>query len=454
MTKSEALMPEILKNLLKMSLPMACSHLVLATTTFTVMFLLAQLGGTILPASYGIAMTRLVISLTFMSTLFAFGPIISREYTDSSQQDNSVVQQGWIISLILSLLPMFLFAHVESLLTFFHQPMTLVPIISQYFDYYLWAIPAMFLSTINQQFLLGTRQQYKVLFLYVLNMLLSASLNFCLIFGYAFFPRLEVQGAGIASILTAWISFMISTAMVYKANPALFSCKKWPHFQWGKKLLKIGHPICLKTANDMMMTFMIMVMVGWLGEISMSASQISNEYVLLILMLSVGIGDASAMMVGHLLKNAEEDKLKQLAKIALLISTVPSCLGLLVFYLFKAPLIQFFINSNNVNATEIFELTVVLLTLRLVKVLLSALAQTYIGLLRGLYITTYPFWISLLTNWIILIPFAMLLSFKMALGVKGILIAGICTDILLVFSLKLRWDSLMQKKDLQLQVAN
>ena len=204
----------------------------------------------------------------------------------------------------------------------------------------------------------------------------------------------------------------------------------------------------------MLMTFMIMLMVGWLGEISMSASQIANEYVLLILMLSVGIGDACAMMVGQLLKNAEEEKLKQLAKVALLISMIPSCLGMLVFYIFKAPLIQFFINSDNANATEIYKLTVVLLTLRLVKVLLSALAQTYIGLLRGLYITTYPFWISLLTNWVILIPFALLLSFKMALGVKGILIAGICTDILLILSLKLRWDSIIQNKDLQLQVAN
>ena len=416
---------------------------------FIVMVLIAQLGHEALAASFTIAMTRIVMLVIFLSPLFAIGAIVGRNYSGQQldeTKNTSLIQQGWVVGLLLAITPIIILSFLEPILSFFHQPKNLIPLVGDYFKYYMWAIPAIYLATVNQQYLAGIKKQNYVMVLNLITFILSIFLNTTLIFGYLGFPKLGIEGAGIASLITAWTSFIISTVLSQSISTVNHKKLRLNNFNYGKIILKIGLPICLRSGSELLLMFVIMIMISWLGETAMSASQISNEYLLLASLPLFGLSEACAIVVGHTFGEQNRQELEMLNKAALLIATIFTLGVALIIFVFHRPLADAFIDFSQADAIQIYRLAMWLLAIRILQMLFSGPIQTYTGLLRGTYDTFFPMIMSLLTSWLITLPLAYVLGLHLKFGVIGIVVASSVAKIILAFGLWLRWKYILYNK--------
>lgn len=433
---------KIIKKLLAMGLPMAASRFIHTFNTFIVMALISQLGHEALAASFTIAMTRIVMLVVFLSPLFAIGAIVGRNYSKQHLDERKItsfIQQAWAVALLLSITPIIFLSFLEPILNFFHQPINLIPLVGDYFKYYMWAIPGIYLSTVNQQYLAGIKKQNHVVALNLIIFTLSIVLNTMLIFGYLGLPKLGIEGAGIASLITAWTGFIISTVLSQRISSVNHTRLRVNNFTDGQMILKIGFPICLRSGSELLLMFVIMIMIGWLGEIAMSASQISNEYLLLALLPLFGLGEACAIVVGHTLSEKNRQELENISKATLLIAATFTLGVALIILIFHRLLADVFIDFNKPDAIQIYRLAMWLLAIRVLKMLFAGPIQTYTGLLRGTYDTVFPMVMSVLTSWLITLPAAYIFGIFLKLGVIGIVVAASFAEIILAFALWLRW---------------
>ena len=422
-----------------MGLPLAATRLIHTFGTFVVMVLLAQLGNDVLAASFTIAITRVVILVIFMSPLFVTGAIVGRQFKSSNGGCVQILYQAWLTALLLSIPPIGVLTLLEPILGWFNQPAELIPIISGYFKYYMWAIPGIYLATVNYQYLSGIHQQKWVLWLNILTLVVSISLNAALIFGVYFIPALGVKGAGMASIISSWVSFALSVCILRKYSAIHLGVFLMRDFSWGKKIFRIGIPLGLRSGSDMGLMFVIMLMIGWLGETVMSASQISNEYMMLGLLPLVGIGEACAIVAGHAIGEENHATLRLLNKAAIILTTsITLVMGLIVFA-FHRPLSKIFIVFSGVDSYEIYRLAIILLAMSVLRLVFAGPIQTLGGLLRGVYDTKYPMWASFFTGWGITLPLAVYFAFVLNWGVIGIVLSPIVAELILIFILSKRW---------------
>lgn len=435
-----------IKQLLTLGIPLSASRFMHTLNTFIVMLFIAQLGHDALAASFTMATTRIILLVIFMSPLFAIGSLVSRQQPDLSEEKiGAFLLQSWFTALLLAMLPVGILSFLSPLLHALHQPKQLIPLITDYFNYYRWALPAIYLTTVNTQYLAAKKKQNQVFLITVINLILSLLANAVLIFGYIGLPALGVTGAGIASILTAWTGFILSCFLLARLGALQTIGRQSMGLANSRLIFKIGLPIGLHSASGLLVLFALMIMTGWLGESVLSASQIANEYALLILLIFFGLGEACTLIAGQMITEKDRDGLQQISQASVLISlSITSITGLIVA-LFHRPLADLFINFNEANALSIYHLALWLLAIRIFKMLLSGPVQMLTGLLRGSYDTLGPLRINLLTGWGITLPLSYLFAMYLNWGIYGIMAALFIAEATALYALRRRWQQHCQR---------
>lgn len=435
-----------IKKLISLALPMMGTRMVQTLNTFILMVILAQLGHTVLAASFTISIVRIAVMVVFMSPLFALGAIVGRQLGEKNiDQIPNIIKQAWLTALLLSVPVMIIFLLIKPILILFHQPPSIIPYVNDYFKYFLFAFPAIYIVSANQQILACLHKQRLVLLMSFLSLALCAFLNDGLILGHFGLPALGVIGGGITGIISNWLYLIISTYFVYRFIRKPILSQAWQGLRWMKMIFKIGTPIFIKIASEMLMMFVLAIFIGWLGQVSMAAGQISNQYMLCVLVPIIGLGEAGSILISRAVGAKQYDELKQLNH-ACLISAIAFSLGIaILFLIFHRLLADVFIHFNAPDAKAIYVLAMWLLLIRTLNMFFDGPTMTLVWSLRGLYDTQFPMWISIAVTWLILIPLAWILGFGFHFGIIGITLAGVVGSIISVVILRIRWCYQLQK---------
>lgn len=442
---------DAIKSLLAIGIPMASSRFLLTFNTFAVMAMIAQLGHNELAASFTIAMSRIVMLVIFMSPLYSIAAITSRiEMATTSTEKNraALVGQAWALALLLGLFPLLMLSQLHHVLVLFKQPKHLIPLISDYFHYYRWAIPGIYLLTVNNQYLAGIQRQHDVLLLSVFTFLLTISLNAVLIFGLLGLPKLGITGAGMAGMISVWLAVLLSTTWIVLSQRVNLRLFQPGRFHFAQQIVSVGWPMLIRSASELSLVYVITLMIGWLGVNAMAASQISNEYLLLALLPLIGFGEAGSILVGHSLGKREQQDLHDIQRACLLVVTGFTVIVAVVVLIFHKPLADLFIDFSKPSAPEIYHLAMYLLALRVAKMLFVGPIQIYNGLLRGCFDTFVPMILSLSCNWFIIMPLAYYFGFILEFGVIGIVLSSAVAECVLAIALSRRWRHVVQQQAL------
>ncbi|MDF1653818.1 MAG: MATE family efflux transporter [Coxiellaceae bacterium] len=438
-----------LKNVLVMAVPMMSTRFVQTLNTFIMMLVLAQLGHVVLAATLTISMVRIVALLIPSAPMFSLGAIVSRQMNAEGKKHLPyILTQAWSLAFILSLFSMAILFLTAPILHLLHQPEAVVPVIGAFFRTQMWAMIPIMLVMACQQFLSGMKKQHYVTALSVISLCTNSFLVYGLTLGHFGFPALGVYGAALANVISASFGGVLAITVTLHCLPVRLRIKHWLNrsSQWFKLILKIGMPICLQVGSEMIVLMIITVMVGWLGEVAMGASQISGQYMLFAIVPIFGLSEAAAIRVGHAIADEQPKRIPMLGHASMLLSIAVVVLIGLVFAIFHKPLAHWFLQHDGSDSAAIYGITMILLAIRIFTMLFDGVADVTVGLLRGLYDTKYPMAVSLFTNWAVSLPLAYLFAFTFGFGVIGLAIGGMLARLLSTVVLLFRWPAALKKQ--------
>ena len=247
----------------------------------------------------------------------------------------------------------------------------------------------------------------------VLNIVLDP----LLILGIGFFPRLEVQGAALATVIAKFCSFLIAFIFLMKGRSGLklrTSVGMRLEGSMAKALLSIGIPVGISYSLMALSGMAVFRIVANFGEHTLAALGIGMRIFQMAGLPVVGIGIATTTLVGQNLGARKKGRAEKTALESILFSGAIMALASIVFVLQAENLVRVFSSDANVVYEGVRLLRIVSLYLVFVGVTTSMA-----GVFRGSADTRPPMYAGLI-KLILLIVFALLFSNTLSMQVAGV----------------------------------
>jgi putative MATE family efflux protein len=252
-------------------------------------------------------------------------------------------------------------------------------------------------------------------------MLIATGINLILdpllILGIWFFPRLEVQGAAIATAIAKGVGFLVGFIILLKGRSGikLNVRKKWRlERNVIKRIFKVGVPVGISYG---LMATSIMVVFGIVAAFSkhaLAALGIGSRIFQFASLPVVGIGIATTTLVGQNLGARDPKGATAVSKTALLVSIIIMILFSLLFFTNARPLISIFTSDNMVIDQGIRFMRIVAAYL-----LFVGISTSLTGVFRGAGYTLPPMFAGLLKVGLLYL-LATALARTLRLGVTGV----------------------------------
>lgn len=285
-------------------------------------------------------------------------------------------------------------------------------------------IPMLLFMTLKQ-FADGLQYTRTAMALSLLSMPLNIFLNWLLIYGHWGFPRLELVGAGWATLFTRSLAFLILLIVVLRHKrfqPFTVAHKSGWFLRrktW-RELLQIGVPSALQIGMEAGAFAVSGIIIGTLGAVSQASHQIALSCASFTFMVSMGLSQAGSIRVSNTLGTANWKKISVIGKSTLLTALVYGVFCAVLFVLFRNNLPGFF--TKNV---DVYTMAALLILYAAVFQISDATQATGAGLLRGIKDVKTPTVLIGIAYWIVGLPIGYLLAFKGGMGAAGMWIGFI-----------------------------
>ncbi len=418
-----------IKKVINLSLPMAGSRFLQMLSGFFGMMMVAHLGKTVLAASALINATMSTIWLIFISIVFSMSMVVSQSFGAKKYAEiGMIVQQGALLSLLLSIPLLLLFWFAPDIVYLFHQKPIMVHYVKIYAHAAMWGATSIMLQACLQQFCYGILKQRLVIMINFLMLLLIVPLSYVLIFGKCGFPECGIAGLAYAFAIQSTLGFLVMLAICFFSTDfdqyQLFKKHSHKNLIYLKQIFNIGWPMSVQFGGELLAFFVIAMMIGWLGVNELAATQITQQWLFLIIVPIFAMSEAAGILVGHAIGANEHNQLISIGNSSLLFSlSIIIILGiaLSVFPNFFA---SFYINIHDLRNLHILQLAHWLFVLLSITLVFSAVRDIVTGLLRGLFDTQFAMRLGLAVMWIMVLPLGYLMGFTLDWGVIGFRIGG------------------------------
>jgi MATE family multidrug resistance protein len=241
--------------------------------------------------------------------------------------------------------------------------------------------------------------------------------DYALIYGKFGFPRLETEGAAIATIFAngvgALIFFMI---FVSARNAQAYDTRsRWqPRLRSMRRLSVVGVPIGLQWVLDMGSFIFFSALIGRIGTIQLAATEASIRLMSLSFMPVYGISIAATTLVGQYIGSGEMHLACKSGNSALRIGFSYTIFIALVFLLLPERLVGL-INSD----PEVVRIGSSVLRMAAIFQMFDGLGIVSNGCLRGAGDTRWAMYIGVGYAWLLFVPLAYIGGFVLNGGAVG-----------------------------------
>jgi putative MATE family efflux protein len=330
--------------------------------------------------------------------------------------DNSVCLQLVLSAVLIS--SMILSANF--LLKLMDTPAEIFAMASGYLKISLMGIIFLYLSFTISQILRGLGDTIRPLLFMGAGVVLNAILDPFLIIGIFPFPKLGLNGAAWASIISQAISLTI--ALIYlnrKSHLVAIHFKKLKfdrHTTW--LIARIGFPSTVEQCLVSVGSAFVTKYVNFFGPAAIAAFGAGSRIDMVAMMPALAIGMAATALTGQNLGAGKPERVKEIFKWALLFGTVISGVVAIFAFSFPSLILSMFTPSEAV-------LTIGVHYLRIVApcYFLFALIFVSMGVVNGAGQTIIPMLFALISLWAVRVPVAWYLSQHTSLKANGIWIA-------------------------------
>lgn len=270
-----------------------------------------------------------------------------------------------------------------------------------------------------KQFIEGMSFMRPAMVITILANVVNALANWIFIYGNLGFPRLELNGAGLATFTSR--SFMMIALIMFLAKSKQFAnydLKILP-IRLDKtlinKLLNLGLPSGMQYFFEVGAFVFAAFMIGWIGPKDLAAHQIAISIASITYMIVLGISASAAIKVGNYVGRGDIIETRKAGFTALLLGGLfmLGCAVLLILFKSYLPLLF-------VDEVDVIAIASSLLVIAAFFQLFDGVQAVGLGVLRGLTDVKIPTVITFVSYWIIGLPFGYVIAFHFNMGVIGV----------------------------------
>ena len=239
------------------------------------------------------------------------------------------------------------------------------------------------------------------------SLIINGVFNFILIFGYLGFPRLEVAGAAIATVLARLVEAAALVYWVYAIrknkviSPVIKDIKRL-NLKYIKNVLITAIPVILNDVFWALGMTMYSAAYARIGTSAIAAIQIANTAQNIFIVISIGLASSCAVILGNEIGSGDKAKAILYAKRFLIIGTLAGLILGLILILISPIILMMFSNTRAVQllAQRIMMIMGIFLWCRFMNGILV------VGVLRSGGDTTFSMILETCSVWLVGVPLA------------------------------------------------
>ena len=259
----------------------------------------------------------------------------------------------------------------------------------------------------------------------VIANLINVVINYILIYGKFGFPKLELVGAGIGTLISRVIMVLIIIYFI-KSNPKinqyldnLFSLKYSSIIT--KKIINLGYPSALQMMFEVGFFISGIWVCGIIGINYQAANQIALNLSSLTFMVALGLSVAATIRIGNQKGLNDYKNLKRIAISIFLVTILIELIFALIFIIFSDLLPWLYLeNNNNFDVLETVSLASKLLIIVALFQIFDGIQIVAQGALRGIQDVKIPSMICFLSYIIFGVPIMIYLGLYTDLKATGV----------------------------------
>lgn len=407
--------------------------------------MVGQLGAAPLAAvSLGNTLVFVALSLG-IGFSFAITPLIAEaDGAGNIEEGKSYFHHGVIMCTLNGIFLFLLLLLAKPVLYYLDQPPEVVELAIPYLEIVAFSMIPLMIFQAYKQFADGLSQTKYAMYATIIANLVNVLFNYLLIYGVWIFPRLELQGAALGTLISRFF-------MLWFVWEILRRKKKFrQYFKWSRKeflkpaifkrLFALGFPTALQMLFEVAIFTATVILAGMLGTNPQAANQVALNLASMTFMIAVGLGVTATIRVGNQKGLADFKALRRIAFSNFLLVFIIEAIFAVAFILLKDWLPTFYIDN-----AEVILLASQLLIVAALFQLSDGLQVVILGALRGLQDVKIPTVICFIAYWIIGFPISWYLGKAENMGSMGIwmgLLAGLTASALMLY---LRFNYLSKK---------
>lgn len=244
-------------------------------------------------------------------------------------------------------------------------------------------------------------------------------LNFIFIYGLYGAPRMEINGAGLATLLSRILMpFLFIVIMVYRKDLSkYFSSLKYKviSIKMVSEIFKIGFPIGIQYVLEVGAFVGGALIIGTFGADKFAAHHIAINLASFTFLMASGISSAATIRVSNLIGKKDYENMRR--------ASYTSFILVLVFMALTAGIFIFsgrFFAELYTKDIVVIDLATKLLVIAGFFQLVDGAQVNALGNLRGLEDVKFPTYITIFSYWIVTLPLCYYLAHNLNMQAEGV----------------------------------
>ncbi|HAB53525.1 MAG TPA: MATE family efflux transporter [Ignavibacteriales bacterium] len=432
-----------LTSTLTLAIPVIIGQLGLIMMGVVDSLMVGELGADYLAAAALANHIVILILIIGLGVSMAVTPLVAISIGAEKHDEAQILfKQSIVVNCCFGITMTILIVVASELICYLNQPPLVVKYASSYTKILGISIIPWMIYQSYKQFIEGLSITHPPMVVTLVANVVNAIVNWILIFGNLGFPRLELDGAGIATsssriFMMIVIILYVTKSNRYKEYDVSLIVRKF-NINAIKKILRLGLPSGFQYFFEVGAFSFAVVMVGWLGAKSLAAHQIAINLASISFMAVTGISAAGGIRVGNGVGRGDIKETRKAGFSAIILgASIMFCAGL-IFIFFRNSLPKLYISDD-----EVITIASSLLVIAAVFQIFDGTQAVGIGILRGLTDVKFPTMITFIAYWVISLPIGYLLGFTFEMGTQGVwigLLIGLASSAIML-SLRFNFKS-------------
>lgn len=420
----------------KLAWPLVLTQLLHTSLSATDVVMMGWLGPEYLAAG-GTASSYYFTFLVFgMGVVGAVAPLVAQAIGAKNETEvRRSLRQGIWVAILLSFILLTFLYQSEIVFSLLGQEPDAIKLSNGYLKYASWSIFPILVLVAFRSFLSGHNDTKIILLITILGFFLNLIGNYALMFGNWGAPKLELEGAGIATSIVQYVSTILLIIYIvmkksYKHYELFvrFWRPDWPKFI---EIMRVGTPIGFTVMAEVGLFSAAYFMFGLLSGEETAAHAVALQITSITFMIPFGLSMATTVRVGIAYGKGDKDGIFYAGWVSIILAFLVMVLTCSLFIFIPDIFVHLFLDQNLATNQRAIGFAVSYLVIAGIFQLVDGVQVVSAAALRGLSDTKVPMYVAIFGYWIFGLPIAYLLAFKFEMRGVGVWI-GLAAGLALV----------------------